>query len=233
MIGVSNVEHRRIWEIDFLRAVAIVLMVVFHFVYDLNEFLGMNIDYLSGFWYWVGKAAALSFIFVSGISSGFSRGTVKRGAKVFGVGMIVTVVTYFFLGDIYIRFGILHLLGICMILFPLLKKINNYVLAAMAGIIVYAEVHLTGIVLNTSLLIPLGIRSRTFATADYYPLVPYLAVFILGILAYKLYYYKKQSLFKFSIENPIITAMSKSSLMIYVLHQPMFIAGIYLYMYFG
>ena len=120
-----------------------------------------------------------------------------------------------------------------MILFPLLKKINNYILALMAGLIAYAVVPLSGVVVTTSLLIPVGIRPRGFASADYYPLVPYLAVFILGVLVYKLYYYKKQSLFGFRIEHPVITTMSKSSLMIYLVHQPVIIAAIFMYKYFG
>ena len=41
--------NRRIWELDFFRAIAIILMVIFHIVYDLNEFVGLDIDYLSGF----------------------------------------------------------------------------------------------------------------------------------------------------------------------------------------
>jgi len=66
-------------EIDLLRTVAMILMVVFHLVYDLNEFAGLDVNYWSGFWYWVGRAAAWTFIFLSGISSGFSRNTIKRG----------------------------------------------------------------------------------------------------------------------------------------------------------
>lgn len=118
-------ENRRIWEIDFLRAIAIILMATFHTVFDLKEFVGLDINYLSGFWYWESKASALMFIFFAGISSGFSKNTVKRGIKVLAFAIGITFVTYIFFREQYIRFGILHLLGTGMILFPLLKKMNN------------------------------------------------------------------------------------------------------------
>lgn len=224
-------EKGRIWEIDLLRAVAIVLMVVFHFVYDLNEFLGVDVEYLSGFWFWVGKAAALIFIFVSGISSGFSGKILKRGLLLLGIGLGISGVTFFVLGDMYIRFGILHFLGTCMLLYPLLKRLNAVVLAVLAAAVAYFTPQIGSITVKTSLLLPLGIKYRGFATADYYPLFPYLAVFILGIIVYKLYYYKKRSLFTFSLENRIISVLSKNSLLIYVLHQPMLVGGVLLYTY--
>lgn len=219
----------RIWEVDFLRVVAIVLMTIFHFIYDLREFAGINIDYRDAPWRQIGTSAALLFMFISGISSGLSRSTVSRGIKVLGYGMIVTVATYIAIPDIYIRFGILHFLGASMILSPVLRRLNNWVLAILAAIIAYNP--FSGLVLNSGILLPLGIKYRGFASADYYPLVPYLSVFILGILAYKLYYYKKQSFFSFSIENPYLTYISKNSLIIYLIHQPIIIAGLYLLNY--
>lgn len=220
--------NRRIWEIDLLRAIAIILMVAFHTVFDLNQFVGINIDYLSGFWYWEGKVSALTFIFLAGISSGFSKNSIKRGIKVFSFAMIITIATYIFFREQYIRFGILHFLGIGMILFPLLKKINNILLFIIALIIAIAAIPFNNILAGTSLLIPFGIMYSGFATLDYYPLVPYLSVFILGIIAYKIYYYRNQSLFKFNYKNEYISVLSKNSLTIYLIHQPLIIGMIFL-----
>jgi uncharacterized membrane protein len=210
----------RIWEIDLLRTVAIVLMVVFHLVYDLNEFAGLDVNYWSGFWYWEGRASAWTFIFLSGISSGFSRNTVKRGVKVFAAGMLITLVTYFFLREQYIRFGILHFLGTCMVLFPLLKRMSNTGLVIGAVAIALLGIPVQRVVADTALLLPLGIMYNGFVSADYYPLIPYLSIFMMGVLAYKLHYFKRVSLFKFSFQNRYITMISKNSLMIYLIHQP-------------
>lgn len=221
-------EIRRIWEIDLLRTIAIILMVVFHGIYDLNEFFMVKIDYLNGFWYWEGRIAALIFIFLAGISSDFSRNTVRRGLKVFGCGMIISLITYILFGEQYIRFGILHLLGTAMILFPLLKKINNVVLLMSAAGIAIAGIVVKNTLAATSLLLPLGVRYRGFVSLDYYPLCPYLAVFILGILACKMFYKTRKSLFSFGFENRYILWLSKNSLLIYLIHQPLIFALIFL-----
>lgn len=202
-------------------------MAIFHLVFDLNQFAGFDIDYLSGFWYWVGKAAALTFIFLAGISSGFSKNTVRRGIKVLVFAMAITLATYIFYREQYIRFGILHFLGTSMIIFPVLKRMNNILLFTSAAVIAFAAIPLNNVLLDTSLLLPFGMMYKGFTTFDYYPLSPYLSVFILGILAYKVYYYKKQSLFKFSFENKGISMISNNSLAIYLLHQPIIIATIF------
>ncbi|WP_312355453.1 heparan-alpha-glucosaminide N-acetyltransferase domain-containing protein, partial [Aminipila sp.] len=126
-------SSRRIWEIDFLRAIAVILMVTFHVIFDLKEFAGIAINYQSGLWYWVGKISALMFLFLAGISSGFSKNSVKRGIKIFIFAVAITFVTYIFFREQYIRFGMLHLLGVGMILFPLFKRMNNILLIISAA----------------------------------------------------------------------------------------------------
>jgi uncharacterized membrane protein len=219
---------RRVWEIDFLRAAAIILMVVFHTVFDLSYFASAWINTDTGFWYWEGQASALLFIFISGISSGFSSNTVKRGLKVLAAAMLITIVTYIFFKSDYIRFGILHLLAAGMLLFPLLKKFNNIFLLFAAAVLAAAAIPLRSSTAVTSLLLPLGVRYAGFTSLDYYPLSPYLAVFILGIAAFKVYYYKRKSVFRFEFENKYIAFISRHSLAIYLIHQPVIIAVIFL-----
>ncbi|WP_342366617.1 heparan-alpha-glucosaminide N-acetyltransferase [Clostridium aminobutyricum] len=220
---------RRIWEIDFLRAIAVILMVTFHVIFDLKEFAGIDINYQSGFWYWIGKISALMFLFVAGISSGFSKNNVKRGIKILLFAVTITFVTYIFFREQYIRFGILHLLGVSMILFPLLKRMNNVLLLISAAVIAFTAVLTKGTLADTSLLLPFGISYKGFVSLDYYPISPYLSVFIIGVLAYKMYYYKRESLFKFNYKNEYISAISKNSLGIYLIHQPILVGGIFLF----
>lgn len=220
-------SNGRIWEIDLGRAAAIILMVAFHIVYDLNRFAGAGIDYLSGFWYWEGKAAALLFIFLAGVSSGFSRDNFRRGLKVLAWGMLITLVTYILFREEYVRFGILHLLGLGMLLFPLCRRAPDKLLWLAAALTALAAVPLQKVTVQTSLLIPLGATPGDFASLDYYPLSPYFPVFLLGVLAYKKYYYQKRSLFRSGYANKYLTALSKRSLAIYLLHQPVLIALVY------
>ena len=222
-------ETRRIWEIDLLRAAAIVLMTAFHTVYDLNVFLGWNIVWNRGFWFWVGKSSALIFIYFSGISSGLGSKPVKRGLLVLGLGLGISAVTYFALGDEYIRFGILHFLGACMLLSPVLRKLPSWILTLLALVVACLAQPVASMRVSTFWLLPLGFMYAGFSSADYYPLIPYLAVFILGIIAYKLYYFQRRSLFNFQVQSKIITVLSRNSLLIYVVHQPFILGLVLLY----
>ncbi|KJR44143.1 hypothetical protein UF75_5475 [Desulfosporosinus sp. I2] len=104
----ERIPNQRHGEIELFRAVAIVLMVLFHLVYDLKEFAGLDLNYQDPLWFLVGKTSALLFIFISGLSSGFSRSPVRRGFKVLLFGMGITVATYVVMKEQYVRFGILH-----------------------------------------------------------------------------------------------------------------------------
>lgn len=212
---------QRYGEIDLLRALAIILMVLFHLVYDLREFAAININYESPLWFLVGKASALIFIFISGLASGLSRSPVRRGVNVFLLGMVVSAVTYWALADMYVRFGILHFLGVAMILFPLLNTFSSPLLLILSGSAALLGFLLKKIVLRTSLLLPFGVIYKDFSTIDYYPLFPYLSVTILGILAYRHYYARgNEGALRLKVRSKPILWLSRHSLAIYLVHQP-------------
>ena len=216
-------------EIDVLRAVAIVLMVLFHLVYDLKEFAGVRIDYQSPLWFFIGKASALLFIFISGLSSGFSRSPVRRGLKVLFYGMGITVVTYLFMKDEYVRFGILHFLGVTMILSPLLVRLSSWTLWGLTGSSAVLGFWFKEQVLKTSLLLPFGLMYDGFGSMDYYPLFPYLAVTLLGILAYRHFYAQRtEPLFPFQLNSELTKWLSRNSLGIYLFHQPILLLVIFI-----
>jgi uncharacterized membrane protein len=219
----------RYGEIDVLRAVAIVLMVLFHFVYDLKEFAGVSIDYQSPFWFSIGKTSALIFIFTSGLSNGFSRSPVRRGLKVLFFGMVITAMTFVFMREEYVRFGILHFLGVAMILSPLLLKLPSWALWGLTASSAVLGFWLKEQVLKTSLLLPLGLMYNGFGSIDYYPLFPYIAVTLLGILAYRYFYaHREESLFSFQLDSKVIKWLSGNSLGIYLIHQPILLLAIFM-----
>lgn len=217
---------KRIFEIDFLKVTALIMMIVFHIVYDLNEFVGINIDYRVGFWYWIGKIAALLFIFLAGINSCFSSRPIKRGITVFLCGIGITIVTFIFLRGEYVRFGILHFLGVCILISPYLKKLNNWILLLIAvSIIMLVNFDVLS---NTNLIILLRNIFGGRPSIDYYPLFPYLSVFIFGIIAYKIFYCRKESIINWYSRSKILYMISKYSLSIYLIHQPIILGMIYL-----
>jgi len=215
-------------EIDMLRAIAIVLMVLFHLVYDLKEFAGININYQDPVWFLIGKTSALLFIFISGLASGFSKSPVRRGFKVLLYGMGITIVTYLAMRDMYVRFGILHFLGVTMIFSPLLYSLSSQILWALAGASALLGFGLKRIVLETSLFLPFGLMYKDFSSIDYYPLFPYISVTFLGILAYRhLYARRSKPLCIFQLNLKPILWLSRNSLVIYLVHQPIILLIIF------
>ena len=61
-------RQTRLWEVDTLRGVAIVLMVFFHFVWDLSYFGLYQANVLVGPWQTFARFIATLFIFVMGVS---------------------------------------------------------------------------------------------------------------------------------------------------------------------
>ena len=177
----------RIELMDALRGLAVCLMVLHHFLYDLCAFLGAPwwlftnpvFDVLHYFF-------AGLFIFLSGISSDFSRSNLKRGAKAMALALGITLVTYFM--DMTIVFGVLHLLASCMLLFGLTRKLWEALPAWVLPVLCLALIFLTapcadGVTTQTPQLWLFGFTTPDFASADYFPLLPWFFVFLLGAWA--------------------------------------------------
>lgn len=214
-------EKKRIWEIDFLRGIALILMVVFHIVFDMSDIYKYPVYYDRGFFYYVGKASAILFMLVSGVSCSLSRSNVKRGVKILGIAMIITMVTHLYDADLGIKFGILHFLGICMILYPLFKPMKGYLLILLATSIIIVGNIFAGITVHNELLFPIGLTTSTFSSSDYYPLLPWMGVFLYGVFAGRTLYSNRKSLFGFEMMDNPVMMLGRHTLLVYIIHQPL------------
>lgn len=196
-------NSKRIWEIDFLRGIAIILMVVFHLVVDLRDFYSAAVEYLTGFWFYVGKLSAILFIFTAGISATLSTATLKHGLEIFLWGMLLTLVTYFYDDQTYIRFGILHFLGVSIFSYRLIARIPSLSLS-ITGLLLFASGWmLTPLKTDSPYLFPLGLVSATFQSIDYYPVIPWYGIFLIGAAIGKQLYSNKTSRFSNIYFKPI------------------------------
>lgn len=217
-------EKNRIWEIDLLRGIAFICMVYDHIMFDLNEIFGLNIHTIDV----IGDFSAIMFMILCGISTTLSRNSIKRGIKVFCVAMGLTAVTatvdILFKTKLIIVFGILHLLGIAMILSYFVKKLPNILIPIISAIIYLISIPLRRIKYLGNILFMFGIHDNTFYSSDYYPLVPFLAFVFIGVFIGKVLYDEKKSLFSFNIKDNPISFIGKHSLLLYVVHQPVVLA---------
>ena len=150
---------------------------------------------------------------------------------VIGGGLICTAVTVgmYFLkfadSGIIIYFGVLHCLGVCMLLWHTVRKSPVWLLALLGALLVGLGLWFQGLPrVDTMWLIPLGLLPKGFQSSDYFPLLPHFGFFLLGAVLGKTVYRNKESLLpQVNAENPIIRFFllcGKHSLWIYLLHQP-------------
>ena len=221
---------KRIWELDALRGVCVIGMVVVHFVFDLVSLYGLVYWEYNALFSFIMNWGGVLFLLISGVCATLGSHCVRRGLIVFGCGLIVTAVTagMYLLGiahpSIIIYFGVLHCLGICMMLWYFLKKLPTWALGILGALLTVTGLLIRNLRVENPYLFWLGLTTETFSTADFFPLLPYLGFFLLGaVLGRTLYRSKTTLLPKISTANPFIrffTACGRHSLIIYLLHQP-------------
>ncbi|MBS3978112.1 MAG: DUF1624 domain-containing protein [Syntrophomonadaceae bacterium] len=214
-------SRSRIWELDFLRGIALIAMIAFHTVYNLKEFYQVPVSYEVGPVYYLGRFAASLFIVVAGISCSLSKNNIRRGAKIFLFGLMITLVTYLVNPAFNIIFGILHFLGAAILLNSFFIRFSPGVLLILGTAIILAGSYFREIVMPNNLLAPFGLLGPEFFSVDYYPLVPWLGLFLYGVSLGKILYNGKKSLVANSaLRQSFVNILGQHSLIIYLLHQP-------------
>ncbi|MBI2530044.1 MAG: DUF1624 domain-containing protein [Candidatus Diapherotrites archaeon] len=230
----------RFWELDFLRGIAVVMMIVFHFLWDLNYFGIIQQPLYVGFWGLFQKITAISFLLLVGIcltishnnavaeKIGYKMKFLKRGARIFGLGLLITLMTFIFVPQGTIIFGVLHLIGASIILSILFVKLK-YANALLGIAFIAIGAYLQALVFNFPWLVWLGFLFRGFYTFDYYPLLPWFGVILIGIfLGNMLYKNAGRAISIKQMQKPIFANkfewLGRHSLVIYFIHQPVLIA---------
>lgn len=222
-------KKERIWEIDALRGFMILCMIAVHFVIG-SRFLVVWYPLPAWLEEFMGRAGTL-FVLLSGVSATLGTRSFRRGAIVFGFGLLLELGSYLavllgiFDDTMVIRFGVLHLLGICMMLWPLLKNSKPWVLAVLGVAIIALGYWFETVCVAPKFLYALGLRAEGFASGDYFPIFPQLGWFILGAaLGKRLYREKKTLLPTVRAQNAglrFLCFCGRNSLIIYLVHLPL------------
>jgi uncharacterized membrane protein len=245
--GVAGEGYRRFWDVDAARGVAMIMVVLYHLVYDLDNFGGYGIESTSGFWAFFADFSASAFLFLVGLSLAISsererraerRGLelfgkyARRGARIFLYGMLITVV-FLALGYGYVIFGILQLIGLSIVLaypFLRLRFVNAFVGLAVvaAGAYVGAQHIVAGGVVGV-LLAPLGVFPEGLFMPDYRPLLPWFGVVLLGLFFGNVAYVplRKEAPAGSPPYAAPLAFIGRHTLFIYLVHQPVLLATLW------
>lgn len=213
------------------------MMITFHILFNLMFFGDYPYVLDAGFWSYFQQTTAGLFFLIAGIAMTLSYARAddrsfwrifRRGGKIFAWGMVITVVTWFFLPEDFVIFGVLHCIGISIILaFPFLKR---QLWALPVGVLcLVAGNYLENFTFPFPWLLWLGFVPKQFYTVDYFPLLPWFGLFLLGIFLGGLLYPSGQRRFPFpaSPRFPLLRGvmfLGRHSLVIYLLHQPVLLA---------
>jgi uncharacterized membrane protein len=242
-------NFQRFWEIDFIRGCAVLAMILFHFCFDMS-FLGIwNPTSCWLFWDLFPRCIGGTFIFLAGLSLSISFSRIEsklsrreiyqkylwRGTKILSLGFVITFVTWLFIGEGIIWFGILHLIGAVILLFFSLAK-HPYTALPLGIAMFLAGIFLGSATSDIPWLLWIGLKPAGFYTLDYYPLLPWGGMALFGIFAGNLLYpggKRRLNVSMFIDKSPVrfipkICWLGNHSLVIYLVHQPVIVGLLYL-----
>lgn len=230
----------RIGHLDVLRGVALVAMAVYHFAWDL-EFFGYIEGGTTGAggWKMFARAIAGSFLFLAGVSLVLGhtpqlrpRAFLNRFARIAGAALVISVATWFAVPDAFIFFGILHSIAAASLIGLLFLKVPAPVTLLVAALVFLAPDYARAPLFDTPALWWVGLSTVRVLSNDYVPLLPWLAPFLMGM-----------ALTRIALRNGWLAPLAgqepgqvwtkalafggRHSLAIYLIHQPVLIALVY------
>lgn len=244
---------RRLWQPDALRGLALLNMLAYHAMYDWVYVFGHQ----SG-WYDIWSAPChvwqqyicWSFLLLSGFSFPLSRRPVKNGLIVAGCAVVLSIVTVGFMPSEAIWFGVLHLNACAVLLTCLLRPVLRRIPAGAGllgsaalfaltnqfpyGWLGFGNLHLLalpGAWYKTNLFW-LGLPDLArFASADYFPIIPWLFLFWCGYYLSRLLADKIRPACAPAALRPLC-CVGRHTLLVYMLHQPVIYGMLYLMNHF-
>ncbi|WP_413720274.1 heparan-alpha-glucosaminide N-acetyltransferase [Silicimonas sp. MF1-12-2] len=233
----SEAAAGRIVAVDIARTLAILGMVVFHFVRDLELFgLIEPGTTLTGSWAVFARLVAGSFLFLVGVSLVLAHGDgirwnsfIRRSLILLAAALAVSVATLVSVPHRFIYFGILHAILVSSLLGLLLADRPAWMsIVAGLGVVAVWAVWARGVDLPPWMGWT-GLAASPRPALDLIPLVPWLAPTLFGIAFAKVLGVVRWR----AVSRPIESKLGwpgRHSLAIYLLHQPVIIGLIWVFL---
>ena len=232
--------------LDLLRGITLISMMAYHACWNLGHIFGViRFPYAGGIYLWQ-QSICWTFILLSGFCWSLSRRHLKRGLITLGGAVIIALATHIAMPDAAISFGVLSLMASSMLLMIPLHRIcckAPSLVGLFSSFLAFLITKSTGEgywnLFGLKLLeLPehlyanyltayLGFPSPSFASADYFPLIPWFFLYLTGYFLYR-YCSERGFLQKLpALKFAPLNFLGKNSLLVYLVHQP-FIYGVML-----
>lgn len=209
-------KRKRYWEIDAVRGAAVAGMVMYHLLVDIEIIFLIPIGVYKIPLLLFARTVATVFILLLGISAaikferirgdGVRRVGLSFGKRALQIGLgavAISIVTYFMFPNDFIFFGILHFMAVALVLMvPFLYLGKNLLLTTVAVLIIILS------------FVKQSLFKLNFSSLDYFPLLPWFGIVILGIVIGRIVKFDKK------YKTNLLTRIGHKSLLIYLLHQP-------------
>lgn len=217
-----DVSAKRSDFLDAYRGLAVFLMMVFHFCWDLRNFSFVEYSIYDPFWVYFRSLILTLFLTAIGWSSyltlkkGSNQSFWKRDIKLFLSASAISLVTYIAVPDQWIYFGILHFIFIASLLTRPFAKWP--IASAVIGAVILLIYHTTNYLLFPNAFATItNYLTLPQRTLDIVFPFPWIGVILIGPLLGYLNWHKcsiPQSLF-----IDILAFLGRFALPIYLVHQ--------------
>jgi uncharacterized membrane protein len=220
----SNNDTFRFIFIDVLRGFTIILMIFFHFSFDLNLLGFIKVDIIHHpFWHFLPRLIVFLFFLAVGMSLALVHqdqikwtSFLKRFIKLVFLAGLISLVTYFMFPENWIYFGTLHSIAIVSFLsLPFLKFPKTSLFVALM-------LFLPSMIWDKNL----PWFEMVHPSFDYISPFPWVGACLLGIYAvskniHKFYCNQNSKIIK------SLNFLGRHSLLIYLIHQPILLGTLY------
>lgn len=237
-------NKKRYEKLDGIRGIALLNMIAYHAAWDLVYIYGVDWDWYrsEGAYVWQ-QGICWTFIFLSGFCWSLGSHAWKRGITVFLGGAVITLATLLVMPQNRVVFGVLTLIGSCMLLTSALDRWLVRVPAAAglaaAGLLFFVTRNVNegyiGFGKWNLVRVPDGFYRNMFSTylgfphegfysTDYFSLLPWGFLFLTGYFTFRLCDGKQIMRFMEKHVLRSVEWLGKHSFVIYMIHQPVIYA---------
>ena len=223
---------RRYDEIDILKGVAVVCMIIFHLFYFPNQYGFKEIEYDTVTLKTIAKIAQIIFITCVGINLVFAKKKnsepqyhLGRIGKIAFYAILMSVFTYYVFKERYVKFGILHFVAFSsLLLFMFVDNVETMkiITGLLVTLFILNKIHPE---LFRSIPAPLafisGFYNDRYSSVDHFPILPWIFLICLGIFIRHYLSNNEINTPDYLVNNPVsdvLKDIGKKSLEIYAVH---------------